>query len=143
MTRRGRLTRSEVAGLPTGSPAEILLAVQLEQAGIPFEREYRFAKLAMKREWRADFVVFGKVWKENLGGGVVATHRANGVLVEIDGGAFVAGRHVRGTGVEADAEKQSAAAILGYRVIRATPRQVEDGRALAWIEAALGRKAAA
>lgn len=129
MTRSGpRLSRKEVAALPVRSSAEILLGVQLEQAGIPFEREFRFAP---PRRWRADFAVRGPLWTT-----------APSILVEIDGGAFVAGRHSRGTGVENDAEKQSAAAILGYRVIRATPRQVEDGRCLEWIEAALGRKAA-
>lgn len=107
----------------TQSIAEMTLAAQLEQAGIPFETEYRFAH---PRRWRADFaagVPWGGRWP---------------ILVEVDGGGFVAGRHTRGTGFEADAEKASAAAILGYRVIRATPRQVEDGRALAWIRQALG-----
>jgi hypothetical protein len=116
----------------TGSVAEQTLAVQLEQAGIPFEREFRFDS---SRKWRADFRIFGH-----------AIHYSNppqtinyeDFLVEIDGGAFVGGRHSRGTGVEADAEKQSAAAILGYRVIRATPRQVENGTALSWIRQALG-----
>lgn len=64
-------------------------------------------------------------------------------LVEIDGGGFVAGRHSRGTGMEKDAEKASAAAILGYRVIRCTPAQVNDGRALSWIKRALGLEEAA
>jgi very-short-patch-repair endonuclease len=112
----------------TRSSAEILLAEQLRQAGIPFEQEYRFAP---PRRWRADFIVTD----------TPAIH--GDVLVEIDGGAFVAGRHSRGTGVEKDAEKQSAAAILGYRVIRCTPAQVDDGRALAWIKAALGMEVAA
>jgi very-short-patch-repair endonuclease len=107
------------------SPAEQLLAVQLEQAGIPYEQEYRFAP---PRRWRADFVVD----HPNVNSGI------RSVLVEIDGGAFIAGRHSRGTGVEKDAEKQSAAAILGYRVIRVTPAQDNDGRALSWIKAALG-----
>ena len=109
------------------SPAETLLAVQLEQAGIPFEREYKFHE---SRRWRADFRA-GQP-------GFVKGHWVNQILVEIDGGGFVAGRHGRGAGIEKDAEKQSAAAILGYRVIRVTPRQVEDGRALSWIKAALG-----
>lgn len=100
------------------STAELLLATQLEQAGIPFEREVRFAP---PRKWRADF----RVYLARL-------------LVEIDGGAWVNGRHSRGSGVEADCEKASAAAILGYRVIRVTPSQVDDGRALAWIREALG-----
>jgi very-short-patch-repair endonuclease len=113
----------------TRSAAETLLAVQLEQAGIPFEPEYRFAPL---RKWRADFAINAIVprLKHTLGPAQL--------LIEIDGGAFVAGRHSRGTGVEADCEKQSAAAILGYRVIRVTPAQVDDGRALSWIRQALG-----
>jgi very-short-patch-repair endonuclease len=106
------------------SVAETLLAVQLEQAGIPFVREFRFAP---PRKWRADFSLYG----------------SGPILVEIDGGGFVGGRHGRGTGIEKDAEKQSAAAILGYRVIRVTPRQVEDGRALSWIRQALGLEEAA
>jgi very-short-patch-repair endonuclease len=112
----------------TGSVAEQTLAVQLERDGIPFEREYRFHPT---RRWRSDFAVIRDfAWRGPL-------------LIEIDGGAFVGGRHSRGTGVEADAEKQSAAAILGYRVIRATPRQVENGTALSWIKAALGIERAA
>jgi very-short-patch-repair endonuclease len=105
------------------SLAEQTLAAQLEQAGIPFERDYRFHP---RRRWRADAAV-GK-----------PGHFVYTVLVEIDGGAFIGGRHSRGQGVANDAEKQSAAAILGYRVIRATPAQVADGSCLKWIRQALG-----
>jgi very-short-patch-repair endonuclease len=108
------------------SLAEQTLAAQLEQAGIPFEAEYRFHP---RRRWRADFAVGGRWGLDSM-----LSH----VLVEIDGGAFIGGRHSRGQGVANDAEKQSAAAILGYRVIRATPAQVADGTALSWIKAALG-----
>ena len=116
----------------TQSDAELLLAEQLRQAGIPFEQEYRFHP---ERKWRADFVLM-----------TYGTYMD--ILVEIDGGGYVVaedgkgGRHSRGTGVEKDCEKQSAAAILGYRVIRCTPRQVNDGTALEWIRAALGLEAA-
>lgn len=113
----------------TSSAAELLLEEQLRQAGIPFEREYRFAP---PRRWRFDF----NIW----------TH-PNGpqawVAVEIDGGAFVAGRHTRGTGFERDLEKLNSAALLGYRVLRFTPAMVDDGRALAVIRQALGLAAAA
>jgi very-short-patch-repair endonuclease len=111
------------------SLAEQTLAAQLEQAGIPFEAEFRFHP---RRRWRADFAIDHKVlqgaWPVYLGK----------ILVEIDGGAFIGGRHSRGQGVANDAEKQSAAAILGYRVIRATPAQVADGSCLSWIQQALG-----
>jgi hypothetical protein len=124
----------------TASAAETLLAVQLEQAGIPFEREYRFAP---PRKWRADFALIRASEQWMLDIDIPLAKVPPSVLVEIDGGAFIAGRHSRGTGVEADCEKQSAAAILGYRVIRVTPAQVDDGRALDWIRQALGLAVAA
>ena len=106
------------------SPAEQTLAVQLEQAGIPFQREYKFHE---SRRWRADFMVPYYGWD-----------KTTALLIEVEGGAYVQGRHTRGPAFEADCEKYAAAAILGYRVIRVTPRQVEDGRALSWIRQALG-----
>lgn len=105
------------------SQAEQTLAVQLEQAGIPFEREYRFAP---PRRWRADFWA----WK--------GPYMSNHVLVEIEGGIGSTSRHLTYTGFSRDCEKYAMAAILGYRVIRATPLQVENGTALRWIRAALG-----
>lgn len=119
------------------SAAEELLAVQLEQAGIGFDREYEFApeewcrangfvspKRRLPRKWRADFRV--------------PVRHDVPILIEIDGGGWTQGRHVRGKGFEADLEKLNAAALLGYRVLRFTPAMVEDGRALAVIRQALG-----
>ena len=114
------------------SPAETLLAVQLEQAGIPFEREYRFHPT---RRWRADFAI---VLFRHPSEPLYAAPDQVDILVEVEGGAYVQGRHTRGPAFEADCEKYAAAAILGYRVIRVTPRQVDDGRALSWIRQALG-----
>ncbi len=102
-----------------GSEPEELLAWQLKAVGIPFEREFRFAP---PRKWRADFRI--------------PHHVARYFLVEVDGGSWTGGRHSSGAGFEKDCEKQSAAAIAGYRVIRCTPGQVESGECLLWIEAA-------
>ena len=110
------------------SAAEQLLAVQLEQAGISFEREYRFAK---PRRWRADFQIG---CKHTMG---------RDILVEIDGGTWISGRHNRGSSIAKDYEKGAAAAILGYRVIHATTEQVMDGTCLSWIRQALGLEEAA
>jgi hypothetical protein len=107
------------------SSAELLLEVQLEQAGIPFVREYRFHP---ERKWRSDFMV----------GHNFAWPVRGRYLIEVDGAAWTNGRHVRGKGFEADLEKLNAAALLGFRVLRFTPAMVEDGRALAVIRAALG-----
>ena len=106
------------------SPAELLLSVQLEQAHIRFVREFA---VAPPRKYRCDFYV------------------PRDLLVEIDGGAWTGGRHVRGAGVESDCEKSALAAGRGYRFMRVTPAQVDDGRALAWIRDAVAwdRKRAA
>lgn len=80
-------------------------------------REHRFHP---ERRWRFDLA-----WP------------ALRVAVEVDGGAWVGGRHTSGAGFEADCEKLSVAAANGWRVLRVTPRHVNDGRALTWILAAL------
>jgi len=63
------------------------------------------------------------------------------LAVEVDGGGFVQGRHSRGAGMEKDAEKFAEAMLLGWRVIRTTPRQVKSGQAVQWIERALHTEA--
>lgn len=66
--------------------------------------EYKFHPL---RRWRADYC-----WP---------IHK---IIVEIDGGLFVQGRHSRGAGMLADFEKLNAAALLGYAVLRYAPAQI-------------------
>ena len=117
------------------SIAEQTLAVQLEQAGIPFEREFRFAPeewcrangyvtpTRRPKKWRADFRIdwslIDRFW--------------SGLLVEIEGAVYVQGRHTRGAGFEADLAKYNAAAELGFRVLRYSTGQVNDGTAIAQI----------
>ena len=105
--------------LGSKSSPEILMAEQLRQAGIPYVMEYKFHP---SRRWRCDFSLNG------------------GVLVEVEGGAYVQGRHVRGKGFEADMEKYNAAAELGYTVLRFTPRMINDGSALEQIRRILSKK---
>lgn len=105
------------------SGAEETLAWQVRVAGLPTpEREHRFHP---RRRWRFDFAWPG--------------HR---LAVEVEGGAWVGGRHVQGSGFERDCEKYAEAVALGWRVMRVTPRQIRDGRALDWITRALRRGAA-
>lgn len=104
------------------SPLEALLAFQITAAKLPRPaREFQFDP---PRRWKFDFC-----WPERL------------LAVEVEGGAWSRGRHTRGLGFTSDCEKYSAAAILGWRIIRATGEHVKSGEALAWIERAL-RKAA-
>lgn len=55
------------------------------------------------------------------------------VALEIDGGIWTGGRHVRPVGYRKDVEKLNAATLLGWRVLRAVPEQVRSGEALAWV----------
>jgi hypothetical protein len=80
------------------------------------KQRYRFAP---PRRWRFDYA-----WP------------AQRIALEIEGGAWIGGRHVRGRGYESDCEKYSTAAADGWCVIRATPRMIQDGRALALLERA-------
>lgn len=45
------------------------------------------------------------------------------IAIEVEGGAFTQGRHVRGKGYLGDMEKYTEAAIAGWIVIRITPQQ--------------------
>jgi very-short-patch-repair endonuclease len=109
------------------SDAEVLLAVQLRQANIDYLNEHRFAP---PRRWRADFII---EWADDY-----LLDRP--LLIEVDGGSWVAGRHNRGAGFEKDLEKLNAAAELGYRVLRYTPRMIEDGSAIEQIRRILSMK---
>ena len=67
--------------------------------------EFRFHDT---RKWRFDFA-----------------HVASLVAVEIEGGTYTKGRHVRGKGFADDCEKYNAASLAGWRVFRLTPQMVE------------------
>jgi hypothetical protein len=48
------------------------------------------------------------------------------VALEIEGGAFIEGRHTRGVGFIRDMQKYSEAAIRGWCLIRVTPDQLQQ-----------------
>lgn len=55
------------------------------------------------------------------------------LMVEVDGGLFVSGRHSRGASREKDMERDAEALKIGWRVLRVSPRHVYDGRAAQWV----------
>ena len=71
--------------------------------------EYRFHPV---RRWRIDWA-----WP------------AQKLAVEIEGGIYSRGRHVRGAGFQKDMEKYNALTLAGWRLLRFTPAQVKDGTA--------------
>jgi very-short-patch-repair endonuclease len=77
------------------------LAAQFEAlwallGGSQLEREYRFHPT---RKWRFDYA-----------------HLGAKVAIELNGGVWSGGRHVRGAGYLRDREKVNAAQIMGWRV---------------------------
>jgi very-short-patch-repair endonuclease len=97
------------------SHLEDLLFNHIQLTGLPSPaREYRFHP---RRRWRFDFA--WPLYK---------------VAVEVDGGVYNRGRHVRGTGFERDAEKGNEAVLQGWRVLHFTPRQIKTGTAIKTIE---------
>lgn len=59
------------------------------------------------------------------------------LALEIQGGLFVGGRHVRGAALLKEHEKLNEAACLGWRVIFCTPADVKSGAVFALIKRAL------
>jgi len=108
------------------SKLEEELDLQLKLAKFPTPiREYRiFANVKkvglIKKKSRCDFV-----WPEHM------------LIVEVEGGIWTNGRHVRGTGFINDCEKYNEATLLGYKVLRVTAEHIKTGQALNWIEEAL------
>ncbi|QPI11751.1 hypothetical protein IM687_13900 [Stutzerimonas stutzeri] len=104
------------------------MALHLRAEGIEAIREYRFgaeacggpgkglrdrlAKAGLQ-DWRADFAV-----------------PEQGLLIEVEGGGWVHGRHNTGAGFAADLKKYDAAARLGWRVYRCDPAMIKSGRAI-------------
>lgn len=97
------------------------LQTQLRALGLPIGvRELRFHSA---RKWRFDLAI-----------------REARLAIEIEGGAFVQGRHARGAGYAADCHKYAEAMVLGWRVLRVVPAQVRTGEAVKWVSQILGRE---
>lgn len=118
---------------------EDALAFQIRVSDLPEpEREYRWAvkqvgpgrglrkRLAAAglQDWRFDFA-----WPEL------------GVAVEVEGGVWSGGRHVRGAGYAADCKKYREAQLHGWIVLRFPTWEAKDGTALGVIERALELRA--
>lgn len=120
-SRRTAAPNRKVKGVsaPLFDYAETLL-IQLQLAGLPEpQREFMFHR---KRKWRFDLA-----WPDLM------------IAVEVEGGIWTGGRHVRGEGYEKDCEKYNEAQLAGWMVLRFTPGMIKRGKAGGVIEMALRR----
>lgn len=86
-------------------PLQAIFAGACRDFGLPapeFELEFH-----PTRKWRFDIA-----WPDKR------------VAVEVEGGVWSKGRHVRGSGFIKDMEKYNAAVALGWRILRYVPNEV-------------------
>lgn len=95
------------------------MKIACERAGVPLpdEKEYGFHD---DRQWRFDYA-----WTTEQ------------VALEIEGGVFTRGRHVRGKGYSGDMEKYNEAQLAGWLVLRCRPDQILTEKVFDWLRRAL------
>lgn len=97
------------------SKPEETFALQVRALKLPEpKRNYKFFP---RRRWLIDFAWTGKK-----------------LAVEIEGGTWSRGRHVRGQGFENDCEKYNCLVEAGWTLYRYTSQMVKDGTAINQIE---------
>ncbi len=102
------------ADLPK-SQLQAVLENRIHRAGLTgFSREYRFAK---PRLWRFDIAFVEQR-----------------VAIEIEGGGWVNGRHVRGSGFARDLIKYGEAAARGWIVLRVDGAMIESNQAVDYLK---------
>lgn len=72
------------------------------------------------RRYRFDFA-----WPEHM------------IALEVEGGIWANGHHARPKGILRDIEKYNNAAVLGWRVLRCTPQDLETPKTVAMLRAAM------
>lgn len=100
------------------SDLERTLHFQLTVSGLQgWVQQYRWHP---ERQWAVDFA-----WPDQK------------LLVEVQGGVHIRGRHTRGPGYTEDCRKLAEAQRLGWRVLWLTADVVRSGEGLQWVETAL------
>ena len=98
---------------------EMFLAL-CEAAGIG--RPLTEVQFCPGRRWRFDYFFPGNI------------------ALEVEGGVWTQGRHTRGAGFLKDVEKYNEATILGYRVLRCTPKEINNGSAIELVIRAIEKR---
>jgi very-short-patch-repair endonuclease len=99
---------TDISRLPPGThtlPSGCVVTIRSASA---LTREHRFHPV---RKWRFDWC-----------------HEGTKTAVELDGAVYSGGRHTRGKGFEADAEKRNAAQAMGWVVLVYTAKDLTKTR---------------
>jgi very-short-patch-repair endonuclease len=92
------------------SDLEETFSFHLRAYNLEAEREYKFTTV---KNWCFDFAFPDKK-----------------IAIEIEGGTWNGGRHIRGAGFEEDCIKYNQAVLEGWRLLRFTSRMVNSGEAI-------------
>lgn len=92
----------------------LTLSDKWQTAGLP-QPEFQF-RFHPKREWRWDYAL-----PLGTSGGWFP-----GVAIELQGGTWINGAHVRGGGYQEDCDKANEGTALGWKVLRFTEADLED-----------------
>jgi hypothetical protein len=104
------------------SALEETFLVQLKSEGLTEEMEREFF-FYPSRKFRFDFA-----WPKYS------------LAVELEGGTWSNGRHVRGKGFESDCDKYNAATMMGWRIFRGTQKHLDDLSLLEYVRAVINMK---
>lgn len=77
-------------------------------------KEYRFHDT---RRWRFDYAI--------------PEHK---IALEVEGGVWTGGRHIRAAGFLKDMEKYNTAAAMGWQVLRCTPKELHSMKTIQLIK---------
>jgi len=129
MTQAETLAREQARAKRESLELALLQAIRAHKLPEP-ERQFRFHKT---RKWRFDFAY--PTWSASETR--LRNTSGEGLAIEVDGGTYTGGRHTRGAGHAADAEKRNEAQLMGWRVIVVTGATIKSGAAIEWIKRGL------
>ena len=100
--------------MPNKSDFELMFEEQVKELKTPYATQYKFSD---DRKWTCDFYL--PKYK---------------LLVEIEGGVWIMGRHSRGAGFVKDCEKYNTAVCKGYSVMRMPTQWVKNNIAIGYVK---------
>jgi hypothetical protein len=109
----------------------LVLATFWRDCGI--SRHIAEFKFHPTRKWRFDFA-----WpSQSNNPSIQQSDSGGGVALEVQGGLWTRGRHTRGAALLNEHEKLNAAAVMGWRILYCTPKELGTLKLAKTIKAAL------